>query len=290
MSTQTQPQARLRSSIANVALAVEDRVVFGGADALRAVADVVKWPFERIAWAVERGVIWPLEERTGDLSGPLRAAGVALVAVAAIGAGVAGLLWAAPNNDESTVARQAIASPKPVATQPAPDTKAAPVLHGAAPDFKPETDDGASKAAGAAAGAGATTVPATAAAAGSGASPSSTSPAVPTAPAGPAAIKVARRFADAFVLYEIGQKSAEARAIFHETATPQLAKSLLRRPPRLPANVKVPKAKVVNVVAGPRRGATLTVSASLLRVGVTSELRIDLQKSKNGPRVTNVLG
>ena len=71
----------------------------------------------------------------------------------------------------------------------------------------------------------------------------------------------------------------------------QLAKALLRRPPRLPANVKVPKAKVVNVVPAPSRGGIYPVSVSLLRVGLTSELRLEMEKRKaDGWRVTNVLG
>ena len=78
---------------------------------------------------------------------------------------------------------------------------------------------------------------------------------------GPAAIEVARRFSGAFVLYEIGSTDARVRKAFAATATPQLTKALLRRPPRLPANVEVPKAKVLNVVPGPA-AATPTRSAS----------------------------
>ena len=101
---------------------------------------------------------------------------------------------------------------------------------------------------------------------------------------------VAKRFSGAFVLYETGAGNKKVREIFRETATPELSRSLLRRPPRLPEDVKVPTAKVLNVVPGPRVGGIFTVSASLLRVGVTSELRIDLQKTDNGPRVASVLG
>jgi hypothetical protein len=119
--------------------------------------------------------------------------------------------------------------------------------------------------------------------------------------AGPGAIKVAREFADAFVLYETGHETAEVKAAFAKTATPDLAKALLERPPRLPANVNVPEAKVLNIVAGPRHGDTYTLSVSLLRVGITSELRIDMQKGPAGGaggageegeiwRVTDVLG
>ena len=272
-------------SVRDAAWAVEDRVILGGADLLRTALDAVKWPFERIAWAVEQWVIWPLEERTSGWSATMRAAGVALVAAAAVGAGVAGLLWAAPDKGGEAVGGQA-ATPPAIATQPAPQPEAAVgVLHGAAPVFKPEADSGVSKAAGAPA------VPATSAAAGSGTSskPAEVPPAI-TAPGGPAAMKVAGQFAGAFVLYETGQTSAGVRDALRETATPQLARSLLRRPPRLPANAKVPTAKVLNVVPGPRLGGIFTVSASLLRVGVTSELRIDLQKTKDGPKVASVLG
>jgi hypothetical protein len=82
------------------------------------------------------------------------------------------------------------------------------------------------------------------------------------------------------------------RAAFHATASPQLARDLLRRPPRLPANVEVPKARVLNVVPGPRHGDTFTLSASLLRVGVTSELRLDVQRDEASGewKVMEVLG
>jgi hypothetical protein len=65
----------------------------------------------------------------------------------------------------------------------------------------------------------------------------------------------------------------------------------MQRPPRQPDGVKVPRAKVLNVVAGPSQGTVYKVSVSLLRVGVTSELRLDMEKLKRGEwRVTNVLG
>ncbi|HWO16395.1 MAG TPA: hypothetical protein VNM89_06760 [Solirubrobacterales bacterium] len=276
MSTQTQPLTRLRSSLANAAWAVEDRVILGGGDLLRGIFDVVKWPFERVAWGVERWVVWPLEERAGAWG---RGAGIALVSAVTIGAVAAGLLWATSGDGGGSTARQKVA-PVAAPTLPVPEQSApAEVLRGTAPVFKPEADGGVAKPAGGEA------IPAP--------PEPSTAPSTPSAiapPAVPAATKVARRFAGAFVLYETGKGGDEVRAIFRETATPQLARALLRRPPRLPASGKVPQAKVLNVVAGPARGATLTLSASLLRVGVTSELRIDVQKTEDGPRVTSVLG
>ena len=69
-----------------------------------------------------------------------------------------------------------------------------------------------------------------------GAAPAPTpqrAPSSPQAPpaspdvAGPAAIKVARKFAEAFVLYEIGHDTAGVKAVFAETASPDLTKALL---------------------------------------------------------------
>jgi len=109
-------------------------------------------------------------------------------------------------------------------------------------------------------------------------------------PAGAKAIAVAEDFAGAFVLYETGGEKQKVRKAFADTASPELAKALLKRPPRQPANVEVPKAKVVNVVAGPSHGGVYSVSVSLLRVGLTSELRLDMEKLKDEWMVTNVLG
>ncbi len=273
-------------------------MVWPGGDALRAIAEVAKWPFERAVWAIERGLVWPLEERTGKWSEPLRAAGVAAMALVAVGAGVLGLVWASGSGGGAAPQAQQASTPivAPAVSSAAAKEKparAATVLQGAAPDFTPKASaKDASKAS-----------PATApertaeadAATGREATATSSAGAATAAkvvPAGPAATKVARRFAGAFVLYETGRSDARVRTTFAATATPQLSRSLLRRPPRLPANVKVPKAKVLNMVPGPRHGDTYTLSISLLRVGVTSELRIDMQRDKKTGewRVEDVLG
>ena len=273
-------------------------MVWGG-DALRAIAEVVKWPFERAAWAVERGLVWPLEERTGGWSGPLRAAGLAAVALLAVGAGVFGLIWASGSGGGNAPRTQQAASPvvAPVTSAPAPKealAQAAPVLHGATPDFTPKASAGANEAGSAAAKPSAAGAETGAAATTETATPSSTdsTTTAKVVPAGPAATKVGRRFAAAFVLYETGRSDAKVRTAFAATATPQLSHSMLRRPPRLPANVKVPRAKVLNLVPGPIHGDTYTLSVSLLRVGVTSELRIDMQRDKKTGewRVTDVRG
>ena len=103
-------------------------------------------------------------------------------------------------------------------------------------------------------------------------------------------MKVARRFSRAFVFYEVGEKPARAEAVFGETATPQLAEALAERPPRQPADAEVPKARVLNLVPGPRAGKAYTVSVSLLRVGLTSELRLELNKKQGQWLVTDVRG
>jgi hypothetical protein len=291
--------APFRSSIANAAFAVEERVVWGGADVVRRIAEAIKWPFERVIWAIERGLVWPLEERTGDWSGPVRMLGVIALVLLAAGAGVLGLVWASGSGGGGTPSVQQAAAPvsTPIvrqAPQPAA-APAAPVLQGAKPDFSPESDAGVVKSSGEIAGSGsaAATSGSTAEVAKSAGSTDGNAAGTTAAkPAGPAATKVALQFSGAFVLFETGRKTAEVRTTFNETATPHLTRELLQRPPRLPAGVEVPKAKVLNVVAGPHQGDTYTLSVSLLRVGVTSELRLDMQRDpKTGEwRVTDVRG
>jgi hypothetical protein len=292
----------LRSSLASAAWAVEDRVVWGAADVFRGLVEVVKWPFERIAWAVEHWLVWPIQEETALWSRPVRAAVLAGVVLLA-GAGVAaGIVTSNPSGSDSS-APVAFRVSAPVAPVAARDKAAVavtgPVLHGSTEIVPSEHGGGVTKAEAA------TEPPAThavaepAAAAGVTAErPGSAGATSGSDVAGPAAIAVAKKFSGAFVLYETGHDTPEVKAAFHETATPDLAQALLKRPPRLPANVKVPEAKVLNIVAGPKHGDTYTLSVSLLRVGVTSELRLDMEKAPFGKtpskrpewQVTDVLG
>lgn len=288
----------IRSSLADAAFAVEERVVWGGADVLRRLGGAVKWPFERLIWAVERGLVWPLEERTDSWSASARIGGATALALLAVAAGVLGLVLASNGGGETAppreVAAQVVqppATPSPAQAQAAPT---APALQGATPDFTPEADGGVAK------GSAEIPSPSASASVNSSAEIARSAPSAPGAAAstangkvaGPAAIEVARQFAGAFVLYETGRKNADVRGVFAETATAQLSRALLQRPPRLPAGAEVPKAKVLNVVPGPRRGDTYTLSVSLLRVGVTSELRLDMQHDKKTGEwlVTDVRG
>ena len=280
----------LRSSLANAAWAVEDRVVWGAADFLRGVAEVVKWPFERIAWAIEHWLVWPIQEETALWSRPVRAGVLAGVVALAAGGIAAGVVVSDPSSSsgggDSTAVRAAspggAAAAAAIAAAHAPKAHTGPVLHGSAPDFAPESGGGVPKSEAATnSGSGSATEASTATDANATTTPAAAASEGPEV-AGPAAIAVAREFAGAFVLYETGQDTAKVKATFEKTATPDLAQALLKRPPRLPANVKVPQAKVLNIVVGPKRGETYTLSVALLRVGVTSELKLDMQKKSSG--------
>jgi hypothetical protein len=267
-----------------------------------AAADAVRWPFERAAWSIERRLVWPLQRRLAGRGAPRRGAGIGALATIALGAALAVVLSlpggseAPPQQNAAQPARLAIARPAP---QPQAEESQAPSLQGVPPHFGVGNGVGVSKSSGGASGASQVKAPSpsadapanTAAQTGEGDAGATASSAAKPVPAGPAAMKVARRFAEAFVFYEIGRKPARAKAVFGETATEPLAAALEERPPRLPSNAKVPKAKVLNLVPGPRFGTQYTVSVSLLRVGITSELRLTLQKEKDGGwSVAQVLG
>lgn len=272
------------------------------ADAARRPLERVAWPLEKVAWAFEQRIVWPLQERTAGRGPSPAIAGAGALAFVAALAVVAGLLLSSGHGGAET---ERLTTPTRVALAPPPaksSTKdSGPALHGVAPSF------GIGKAVGVAKqdGSGGTSdthggaseqpseEPATEAAdaaAGEGAAAATASSAKPV-PAGPAAMKVARRFSEAFVFYEIGKQPAHVKAVFDATATPRLTKALEKRPPRLPERAAVPKAEVVNLVPGPRRGDEYTVSVSLLRVGVTSELRVTLSDEKEaGWKVSEILG
>ena len=197
---------------------------------------------------------------------------------------------------------------KPAPVEPKPQAKPEPTLQGATPVFKAPQNE--SSGSGEAQTGEATAVASTAANTGNAATdtissnPSATAATAPGStgatasrasvegpPAGPAAVAVARKFADAFVVYETGGGESEVRRAFKATATAGLTKTLMQRPPRQPAGVEVPKAKVLNIVPAPSHDKIYPVSVSLLRVGVTSELRLEMEQLKNKNwRVVNVLG
>jgi hypothetical protein len=277
----------LRSSVADSLWVAQDRARGG-----------IRSSTERTGFAVQERLIWPLQDRAATMSAPGRAlSGAAAVALAA-GALAAGLLVAGSGDStDPAPARVAVNVSAPAEPTAPPPQPTKPTLQGAAPVFEPDEAPPAPSEVDPAK-AIVKSAPAESDVSGEDASASSATAAssargaeVDGPPAGPEAIAVARDFAAAFVLYETGETDAEIRQAFAETASTALSRALLERPPRLPANVEVPKAKVVNLVPAPSHGDVYPISVSLLRVGVTSELRIDMEQRKGeGWRVTNVLG
>jgi hypothetical protein len=274
-----------------------------------------------VAWTLRRKLVWPLQDRAAATSGRTRVLAGTVVVLAAVGVGViaSGGSGSSPAEKSSQVA---VVAPSPAAKPhevTPPPAASEPTLHGAKPDFESSATKGSGKVGSAkpvqkpSPDAGAAAANATAEAE----EPASSSPAtdkissvplaaearapsdsiaaetsaIPGPTAGAKAIAVARKFAGAFVVYETGGEKSEVRRAFSEAATPALTEALLERPPKQPAEVEVPRAKVLNVVPGPSRGGVFTVSVSLLRVGATSELRLEMEKLKAaGWQVTNVLG
>jgi hypothetical protein len=257
------------------------------------VVDVARWPFERLYWAVEERIVWPLRERTAGWSPPghvVGAAGLAAVAVAAV---VAGGFLLSGDDPVSGPASAPIATtlPAPPPAQTAGTDE--PRLKGAPPSFGVGESVGVAESAtgepDAAEGDDAGESIETGGDAPAESAPATSSSAKPVS-AGPVAMKVARRFAEAFVFYEVGERPARAKTVFGETTTPQLAEALAERPPRQPQSAEVPQARVVNLVPGPRVGKAYTVSVSLLRVGLTSELRLEMKRQKGAWLITDVRG
>lgn len=265
---------------------------------------------EDLSLAVRDNFVWPLEDQLNSLSDAGRAlvAGGAVVVVLVLGIGAYSLL-SSDSDEPAPAAQVAVTAPasEPAAAKPAPEAQKEPTLQGAAPVFKAPAEPDSSKVSssqpleesGAAASSAANTGNAAtdtissspAATAAATASTSGANAAVDGPPAGPAAIAVARKFADAFVVYETGGEESAVRKAFKATAVPEVTQALMQRPPRQPAGVEVPKAKVLNVVPAPSHDRIYPVSVSLLRVGATSELRLEMEQLKDKQwRVTNVLG
>jgi len=263
---------------------------------------------EDLSLSLRDNLLW----RGEDYLRSLGEAGRALVAggavVLAIGVGIGGYALASSGGGDSAsspaVVVKSTPAPKPKPVEAAPKPAPEPTLQGATPVFKAPTEESSAEASNAKAPAGDSTSAVTAANTGNpatdtfstnaSAQPAATASGAATVdgpPAGPAAIAVARKFADAFVVYETGAEKSAVRKAFKATASPAVTKALLQRPPRQPAGVKVPRAKVLNVVPAPSHDRLYPVSVSLLRVGATSELRLEMEQLKNKQwRVVNVLG
>ena len=308
---------RLRSSVATAtepvraaAHTVEEQVVWRGSDWARDQADrgaewardaservrphleAVRWPFERVAWLFERWVVWPVQERTSISGQVLGAGALAALAVALIAFTVLTVGGGAQSPAERVVAAAPVRAPTTAPIVPTEAPAETNLLRGPAPSFGVGNGVGLGSSGEGAAG----TLSSSRNRDGrrrnrtGRRNGSHQRQRAEPVPAGPTAMKVARRFAEAFVLYEIGKKPERTAAAFEETTSARLDTALEERPPRQPAGVKVPEARVLNLVPGPRSGSAYTVSVSLLRLGVTSELRLQIEKQNGDWVVTDVRG
>jgi hypothetical protein len=257
-------------------------------DRVRPHLEILRWPFERVAWLVERWVIWPIQERTSISSQFLGAGALAALALGLI-AFTAVTVGGGHGSSEPVVATTQPAAPTSAPVVPT-EASAKTVLRGAAPSFGVGSgvDVGGSEEG--ASGTLSSSATGTTATESEGETAAATSATGEPVPAGPSAMRVARRFAEAFVYYEIGKKPDRTEAVFDETTSARLATALEQRPPRQPAGIEVPQAKVLNLVPGPRSGSAYTVSVSLLRLGVTSELRLQIEEQNGDWVVTDVRG
>lgn len=263
--------------------------------------------FEDLSLALREHLLWPVQDHFLGLGDRGRAVVAGGAAALALGLGVAGYSALGSGGSNTTDGAQvAVAPVNAPHSARAPKPKPAPTLHGAAPIFKPPREDSSlanSKAVereaaaatadntGNAATDTISSSPAARPTAGASAFSSSSTITPDGPPAGPAAVAVAREFAQGFVVYETGGDKTTVREAFKATASPELTRALLQRPPRQPAGIQVPKAKVLNVVPAPSHGTIYPLSVSLLRVGVTSELRLEMEQLRNKQwRVVNVLG
>ena len=236
----------------------------------------ITWPFRRIAWTIEKYLVWPIADlfRRSDREGGASSGKgrrvlpwVAATLVVGLAAGALGAgLYLNGRDTGGAEPDEVVATVTDRPTEPgAPAIEVEPepaALQGAAPSFG--TTSGKS---------------------GAGKADTAIEPADP--PKDPA-LKVAHRFANSFVSYEVGESRP---AVLKATSTPRLARELASRPPRQPSSGKVPRARVLNVVKGEKEGRTLAVSVALQRSGAATELRLTMVKEKqDGWKVSEVLG
>jgi hypothetical protein len=237
-------------SIREAAWGFEERVLWRGSDAARGALEGVGSAFAPLQRLIQTRLTWPIGDAYRARGRKTRAALAASAAALAIAAGGAGALTAIDGSTQSPAPQLT-----PVADTPQGSNTLA--LQGVAPQFQ------AGQAA------------------------------VPPAPAAKPTEKpaqVAWDFAQAFVAYEVGRSNKTTESVFAATATKQLAKALEADPPRLPANGKVPEARVLNVVLGSSSKQQVAASVSLVRLRAASELRLTLTREGAQWRVAQVLG
>jgi hypothetical protein len=238
-------------TIREAAWGFEERVLWRGSDAMRGALERAAHLTEPLQRLVQTRLTWPLADAYRARGRKTRGALAASGATLALAAGAAGVI-SAPDQSPT---QPAVPPPAPVAA--APQASNSVVLQGVTPQF--QTGDAE--------------VPSTPA---------------PKPTAKPA--QVAWEFAQAFVAYEVGQSSKATQSAFASTAAKPLVKALKADPPRLPANGKVPKARVLNIVLGSASKQQVTASVSLVRLRALSELRLTLTRTDGEWRVAQVLG
>jgi hypothetical protein len=239
-------------SIREAAWDLEERVVWRGGDAARTAFDRTGRATQPLQRLIQTKLTWPVADAYRARGRKTRAALAASAATLALAAGGAGVITAIDHGSGQPMAAVPLA---PVAAVPqASDTLA---LQGVTPQFQPGH---------------------------------ATVPPAPAAKPTEKPAQVAWDFADAFVGYEVGHSDKATESTFAATATKSLAKALESDPPRLPANGKVPRARVLNVVLGAADKQQVTASVSLVRMRAMSELRLTLTRAGDSWRVAQVLG
>jgi hypothetical protein len=238
-------------TIREAAWGFEERVLWRGGDATRAVLERSGRATQPLQRLIQTRLTWPLSDAYRTRGRKTRATIAATAATLAIAAGGAGAIIA----PDSPSTEPAAPLPAPVAV--APQASNTLVLQGVTPKFQ-----------------------------------SGQAEAPPTPAPKPAAkpAQMAWEFAQAFVAYEVGQSSKATESVFASTAANPLVKALKADPPRLPANGKVPQARVLNVVLGSGTKQQVTASVSLVRLRALSELRLTLTRTDDEWRVAQVLG
>ncbi len=255
------------------------------------------WPFKRAWWALEKHVLWPIGDFFRRMAegvryrSPLAYIGATVLVCLTAGA-VATAVYFYNEADRSdpgpVVAEAPLGADTVVAPVQPPPTVGAPAgegrsddetLQGVVPDFDKSAGNSGGNGSGGKGNSGGK---------GEGKKLPKTVVRPADLPESPP-LRVAHRFANTFVGYEVGEK--KATRTLRRTATGKLAGELADRPPRLPANGRVPKASVLNVVSGKKKGRRMEVSVSLMRSGATSELRLALtRQNKKGWLVSEVRG
>lgn len=245
------------------------------------------WPVKRLWWTLEKYLLWPVSDSFRRMAeamryrSPLAYIGATLLVCLTVGAvSTAVYFYNEANSNEApaVVAEAPLGSdtvlspipPPPVVASPSQPTSGEDTLDGVVPDFNQSGDNSGE----------------------SGAQNAQQLPETVVRPSDPPdspPLKVADRFARTFVGYEIGEKKAVRE--LRSSTTAKLARELQEDPPRLPSNGRVPKATVLNVVAGKKRKDSMEVSVSLMRSGATSELRLALvREDGEGWLVSEVRG